>query len=128
MRIELTTSSLPRKCSTPELQRQFQFFLSGRRGSNPRPTAWKAVALPTELLPQTGLRLLGICNFSLHIPQLTRLGWGEKDSNLRRFPNGFTVRPIWPLWYLPVCIKMRATCRDRTSDLLITNQLLYQLS
>ncbi len=25
--------------------------LSGRRGSNPRPTAWKAVALPTELLP-----------------------------------------------------------------------------
>src|SRR5688500_6265507 len=24
---------------------------SGRRGSNSRPTAWKAVALPTELLP-----------------------------------------------------------------------------
>ena len=26
--------------------------LSGRRGSNPRPIAWKAIALPTELLPQ----------------------------------------------------------------------------
>ena len=26
---------------------------SGRRGSNPRPTAWKAVALPTELLPHS---------------------------------------------------------------------------
>ena len=26
--------------------------LSGRRGSNPRPSAWKADALPTELLPQ----------------------------------------------------------------------------
>src|SRR5437588_5777333 len=26
-------------------------FWSGRRGSNPRPTAWKAVTLPTELLP-----------------------------------------------------------------------------
>ena len=26
---------------------------SGRRGSNPRPSAWKADALPTELLPQT---------------------------------------------------------------------------
>src|ERR1700754_3675507 len=102
MRIELTTSSLPRKCSTPELQRlvhsspsahrpsrlkspalsypapphfrtedkksvlKFRHLLSGprpmalghprlswsgRRGSNPRPTAWKAVALPTELLP-----------------------------------------------------------------------------
>ena len=29
------------------------------------------------------------------------LKWGEKDSNLRRFPNGFTVRPRWPLEYLP---------------------------
>ncbi len=28
------------------------FPSSGRRGSNPRPTAWKAVALPTELLPR----------------------------------------------------------------------------
>ena len=27
-------------------------FQSGRRDSNPRPTAWKAVTLPTELLPQ----------------------------------------------------------------------------
>ena len=26
---------------------------SGKRGSNPRPQAWKASALPTELLPQT---------------------------------------------------------------------------
>ena len=76
MRIELTTSSLPRKCSTPELQRLVLFShrstppgprpsptspaqggpssttWSGRRGSNPRPTAWKAVALPTELLPR----------------------------------------------------------------------------
>ncbi len=102
VRIELTTSSLPRMCSTPELQRLIEFvspyktqrqiferktirqpadatysdfnrkkavalnferktirqpadattaLLSGRRGSNPRPTAWKAVALPTELLP-----------------------------------------------------------------------------
>ncbi len=25
---------------------------SGRRDSNPRPTAWKAVTLPTELLPR----------------------------------------------------------------------------
>ena len=83
MRIELTTSSLPRKCSTTELQQQThllilwycdleirvqpaglysnpqisksqhrQMHLSGRRGSNPRPIAWKAIALPTELLPQ----------------------------------------------------------------------------
>ena len=81
MRIELATSSLPRKCSTTELQRHcfihtynnkdelqaalllfklyFQhlfpslsiFSLSGKRGSNPPPIAWKAIALPNELLP-----------------------------------------------------------------------------
>jgi hypothetical protein len=31
--------------------------------------------------------------------------WGEQDSNLRRFPNGFTVRPRWPLEYLPAFFK-----------------------
>ena len=46
-RIELATPSLPRKCSTPELQ----WLLSGKPGSNRPPTAWKAVALPNELLP-----------------------------------------------------------------------------
>jgi hypothetical protein len=37
--------------SKPEASR-FRFAMSGRRDSNPRPTAWKAVTLPTELLPQ----------------------------------------------------------------------------
>ena len=40
--------------------------VSGKRGSNPPPTAWKAVALPNELLPQR------------------RKKWERKDSNLRR--------------------------------------------
>ena len=30
----------------------------------------------------------------------TTIWWREKDSNLRSLRNGFTVRPIWPLWYL----------------------------
>jgi hypothetical protein len=58
VRIELTTSSLPRKCSTPELQRHYsvstagyKLKMSGRRGSNSPPIAWKAIALPNELLP-----------------------------------------------------------------------------
>ncbi len=49
-RIELPTPSLPRKCSTAELHRLFS--QSGRRGSNPPPKAWKAFALPNELLPR----------------------------------------------------------------------------
>ena len=51
MRIELMTSSLPRKRSTTELQRLKKW--SGKPGSNRPPTAWKAVALPDELLPLT---------------------------------------------------------------------------
>ena len=47
--IEPPTPSLPRKCSTPELL--WPQKVSGRRNSNPRPLAWKANALPTELLP-----------------------------------------------------------------------------
>jgi hypothetical protein len=79
MRIELTTSSLPRKCSTTELQQPFfkllvlscwllatnnfilttnNFTQSGKRGSNSRPIAWKAIALPTELLPLVDFKFL----------------------------------------------------------------------
>ena len=32
---------------------------SGRRGSNPRPSAWKANALSTELLPQLSTFVVG---------------------------------------------------------------------
>lgn len=55
---EPPTPSLPWTCSTPELHRHYLLSdskalctLSGRRDSNPRPSAWKADALPTELLP-----------------------------------------------------------------------------
>ena len=41
------------------------FFLSGKRDSNPRPPAWKASALSTELFPQL-------------------VGWAVMDSNHRR--------------------------------------------
>ena len=54
--IEPMTSSLPRKCSTPELRGHLiqtgnptnphhQSGWSGKRDSNPRPSAWKADAL-----------------------------------------------------------------------------------
>ena len=147
MRIELATSSLPRKCSTTELQRHcfihtynnkdelqaalllFKFYfqhlfpslsifsLSGKRGSNPPPIAWKAIALPNELLPQC----------------LTfRCGGGDwtRTNELRR-------GQIYSLLQLPLCDSpvypsglrdIRADEGTRTPDRLITNQLLYQLS
>ena len=45
-------------------------FESGRRGSNPRPSAWKANALSTELLPQFHSDWLNL--------------WAKMDSNHRR--------------------------------------------
>ena len=90
------TSSLPRKRSTTELLRLVSFitlthFLSsvarislgfsglsspllwsGRRGSNPPPIAWKAIALPNELLPPA---------------HLSAYLWGRVDSNHRTLPR-----------------------------------------
>ena len=95
-RVGLVTSSLPRKRSTTELLRLVLFTLSlfvsfessglslagrlafsirppwsGRRGSNPPPIAWKAIALPNELLP----------------PVEVGLSWGRVDSNHRTLPR-----------------------------------------
>ena len=72
----------------------FALALSGRRDSNPRPTAWKAVTLPTELLPQD----ISDARFSIcdriatthHFKSAIRNRqskiplWAGKDSNLRR--------------------------------------------
>ncbi len=58
---------------------------SGRRGSNSRPSAWKADALSTELLPQS---FVGADGFE-----------PPKVSTSR-----FTVCPIWPLWNTPIFI------------------------
>ena len=82
-----------------------QTKVSGRRGSNSRHSAWKADALPTELLP-----LISFCGES-------RIRTCEGKT------NRFTVCPRWPLEYLPNNI--RADGGIRTPDQLITNQLLW---
>ena len=135
-RVELVTPSLPRKCSTTELQRlvlskmtsglqllaafaliTFRLW-SGRRGSNPPPIAWKAIALPNELLPQAW--------------------WGRVDSNHRTLPRTDLQSVAIATMRLPHCYPdafpkvspgaFRADEGTRTPDRLITNQLLYQLS
>jgi hypothetical protein len=64
--IEPLTPSLPWKCSTPELHRLLLLELktkkSGRRDSNPRPSAWKADALPTELHPLKKINIPNLIN------------------------------------------------------------------
>src|SRR5215468_1757144 len=83
---------------------------SGRRDSNPRPTAWKAVTLPLSYS-----RLFG---GERRIR--TSVGQGPADLQSAAFDRS--------------AISPRKRCLagagggTRTRDLLITNQLLYQLS
>ena len=62
---------------------------SGRRGSNSRPSAWKADALPTELLPRR-------CSGRPPCPaQYIISWWWRLDSNQRRLsPAGLQPAPI----------------------------------
>ena len=192
MGFEPMTSSLPRKCSTPELRRlifwsqmpcsdatqnrilfhpfiallssdskhRIGYHLSGRRGSNSRPIAWKAIALPTELLPPGCFNeWIGewlnewIINTLTHPPThsfANSLPCGERRirtfvaraTDLQSVP--FDRSGISPLFKfesrnvdcgsfhsefdISHSALNRASYRDRTNDLLITSQLLYQLS
>ena len=82
--LEPVTSSLPRKCSTAEHIGIHSW--SGRRGSNSRPSAWKADALSTELLPQffCGQRWIrtteGVSQQIYSLPHLATLVFALKAS------------------------------------------------
>ena len=144
------TSSLPRKCSTTELRGHKKLTnlaykrWSGKRDSNPRPSAWKADALANWAIPASSTNLK-IQDGEGRIR--TSEGWADR----------FTVCSLWPLGNLPEIlgktrlskagqtpnpnlqrkapesflnqlVKTGAGKGTRTPDLLITNQLLYQLS
>ena len=85
MGFELMTSSLPRMRSTPELHR---LLWSGRRGSNSRPSAWKADALPTELLPRFSAKIALILAAPRNRKRLSLL------SACTKFPQKYLAEPI----------------------------------
>ena len=60
----------------------------------------------------------------------TFCGGGGRIRTIEAKRSRFTVCPLWPLGNSPICNLARfgAGRRTRTPDLLITNQLLYQLS
>ena len=69
------------------------FFMSGRRGSNPRPSAWKANALSTELLPQIRggqgwIRTTeGVSQQIYSLPHLATLVFARPQSRFSAFLN-----------------------------------------
>ena len=108
------------------------FKWSGKRDSNPRPSAWKADALPlsysrTHYIGAT----LCVCPSSFGpVSALAEAGphklsiYGG-EGRIRTFEgraSGFTARPLWPLGYLSKHLFPGATEGIRTPDPLITNQ------
>jgi hypothetical protein len=106
---------------------------SGRRDSNPRPRAWKARALPLSysrsrpILPKP----------NLHKPSLRKLVERGGFEPPKTLVGRFTVCSLWPLGNLSslLCVSVitpgtsrAADGEGRTRDLLITSQLLFQLS
>ena len=83
--------SLPH-LATLVLAQQY-FKKSGRRGSNPRPSAWKANALSTELLPQffSGQRWIrtteGVSQQIYSLPHLATLVFARLQSRFSAFLN-----------------------------------------
>jgi hypothetical protein len=60
--------------------------------------------------------------------RLSDIGGGWWIRTTEGEASRFTVCPLWPLGKSPIRYKIGAGGRIRTPDLLITNQLLYQLS
>ena len=90
------TSSLPRKCSTTELRGRKNSFASpkrwsGKRDSNPRPSAWKADALANWAIPASSTNLK------------TQDGEGRIRTS-EGWADRFTVCSLWPLGNLPALI------------------------
>ena len=113
MGIELMTSSLPRMRSTPELHRLCVW--SGKRGSNSRPSAWKADALPTELLPQvSGRRWIrtteDISQQIYSLPHLATLVFSQYFNRKRPFPE---LEPIEG--FEPTTPRLQITCSGQLS-------------
>ena len=83
--------SLPH-LATLVLAQQY-FKKSGRRGSNPRPSAWKANALSTELLPQIcggqgWIRTTeGVSQQIYSLPHLATLVFARLQSRFSAFLN-----------------------------------------
>ena len=125
-RIELVTSSLPRMCSTDWATWAYEFIRrtpnsmnpaiigasrhifkksmewSGKRDSNPRPSAWKADALAPELFPLSrdpyrSPSIKGL--YPIHFTD----GGGRIRTSVG-FAGRFTVCSLWPLGYPSSCI------------------------
>ncbi len=109
-----------------------------RRDSNPEPPALEgrcSIQLSYERILERKTRfelatlaLARRCSTTEPLPHdlKYKIGGGGRIRTFEVFDNGFTVRPLWPLGN-PSSF-YGASDGTRTRNLLITSQLLYQLS
>ena len=109
-----------------------QSSVSGRRGSNSRPSAWKADALSTELLPQKQTASKHRLRHRRSQLQSALSVGRDGFEPPKAYASRFTVCPIWPLWYLPNILQLvflldiqGADGGIRTHDPEITNHVLW---
>ena len=101
------------------------YSLSGRRDSNSRPIAWKAIALPTELLPRLKERETRFELATLTLARSCSTNWATPAF---ASPQGFEP---WTYWLTANCStaelrrRNRRGGRIRTYDLLVPNQARY---
>ena len=133
--IEPVTSSLPRKCSTPELQRPENASLPVECSRAGDETRTRDIQLGRLMLYQLSYSRLcrSVGGAVPAAPKGCCLApnewWGEQDSNLRsRKTADLQSAPVGHLGISPFDRPTGANEGTRTPDRLITNQLLYQLS
>ena len=111
--------------------------------SNQRHEDFQSSALPTELSGQNSgdriwtydLRVMSPTSFQTAPPRGKKIKWAEMDSNHRSITQQiYSLSPLATresthlLLLATSCFKQKADDRTRTDNLLITNQLLCQLS
>ena len=113
--------------------------MSGKRDSNPRPPAWKASALSTELFPQ--ITLFPATPFHVRSQQVQPCHRKDIYNKVKICGCGWIRtteverQQIYSLPHLAALehtqdfkVHFRASSRTRTNDRWITNLVLYQLS
>lgn len=142
-RIELPTSSLPRKCSTTELQQLKKFFkIADKKIANEQDSSAIKFSIfcerETRLEPAT-YSLEGCRSTNWATPAENYFlsffsGQGRIRTSVHSREQIYSLPPLTTrpptqnlvFDYSTTKHKKRAACRTWTSDLLITNQLLYQ--